>query len=89
MILKNAYENSNEAVASDLFDNENTEGLQKEKLGPIKKRCFAEYLKSPNPSEFPRQQNGDQRNKPEVMQFKTSQKLIGSSRKKIYNKSVW
>uniref|UniRef100_A0A914PKG6 Uncharacterized protein n=1 Tax=Panagrolaimus davidi TaxID=227884 RepID=A0A914PKG6_9BILA len=41
-----AYENSIEIVASDLFGNENSEGLKKEKLGSIKKRCFTGSLKS-------------------------------------------
>jgi hypothetical protein len=41
-----AYENSNEAVASDLFDVENIEGIKKEKFGSIKisKQCFTESL---------------------------------------------
>uniref|UniRef100_A0AC35FX95 Uncharacterized protein n=1 Tax=Panagrolaimus sp. PS1159 TaxID=55785 RepID=A0AC35FX95_9BILA len=75
-----AYENS---VASDLFgENENIEGLKREKFGSIKasKQCFTDSLKSQNPFEFPRQQNGEQRNKPKVMQFKASQRLLGSSR---------
>uniref|UniRef100_A0AC35G603 Uncharacterized protein n=1 Tax=Panagrolaimus sp. PS1159 TaxID=55785 RepID=A0AC35G603_9BILA len=72
-----AYENP---VVSDLFGAENTEGLKKEKFGSIKKRCFSDSLKSRNPFGFPRQQNGNQRNKPEVMHFKASQQLIGSNR---------
>uniref|UniRef100_A0A914P622 Uncharacterized protein n=1 Tax=Panagrolaimus davidi TaxID=227884 RepID=A0A914P622_9BILA len=64
-----AYENSNEIAGSDLFDNENTEGLKKEKFGSIKKQCLTDSFKSRNPFEFPRQQDEDERNKPEVMQF--------------------
>uniref|UniRef100_A0AC35GX43 Uncharacterized protein n=1 Tax=Panagrolaimus sp. PS1159 TaxID=55785 RepID=A0AC35GX43_9BILA len=72
------YENSTERAASNLFDDENIEGLKKEKLGSIKKRFFTDSLKLRNPFEFPRQQDGDQRNKPENMQFKASQKLLDS-----------
>uniref|UniRef100_A0AC35FHF7 Uncharacterized protein n=1 Tax=Panagrolaimus sp. PS1159 TaxID=55785 RepID=A0AC35FHF7_9BILA len=75
-----AYENSIETVASDLFGNENIVGLKKEKLGSIKKQCFTGSLKSRNPFEFPRQQNEDQKNKSEILQFKASQQLIGSNR---------
>uniref|UniRef100_A0A914PHH1 Uncharacterized protein n=1 Tax=Panagrolaimus davidi TaxID=227884 RepID=A0A914PHH1_9BILA len=41
-----AYENSNEAVASDLFDDENIEGSKKENLGFTKtsKQCFTDRL---------------------------------------------
>uniref|UniRef100_A0AC35EXL6 Uncharacterized protein n=1 Tax=Panagrolaimus sp. PS1159 TaxID=55785 RepID=A0AC35EXL6_9BILA len=59
-----AYENPNEAVASNLFDEKNVERLKKEKL------FFT------NPFEFPRQQNENQRNEPEIMQFKTTQRLL-------------
>uniref|UniRef100_A0AC35G0K9 Uncharacterized protein n=1 Tax=Panagrolaimus sp. PS1159 TaxID=55785 RepID=A0AC35G0K9_9BILA len=75
-----AYENSIEAAVSDLFVNENNEGLKKEKFGSIKKRCFINSLKSRNPFEFARQKNGDQRYEPEVMQYKSSQQLLGSNR---------
>uniref|UniRef100_A0A914QLA4 Uncharacterized protein n=1 Tax=Panagrolaimus davidi TaxID=227884 RepID=A0A914QLA4_9BILA len=71
-----AYENSNEAARSDLFDDENIEGLKKEKLGSIKtsKHCFTDRLM--NPFEFPRQQNENQRNEPEIMPFSVSQRLL-------------
>uniref|UniRef100_A0A914NXC4 Uncharacterized protein n=1 Tax=Panagrolaimus davidi TaxID=227884 RepID=A0A914NXC4_9BILA len=41
-----AYENSNEAVASDLFGDQNTVKLKKEKIGSIKtsKHCFTDRL---------------------------------------------
>uniref|UniRef100_A0A914PGH5 Uncharacterized protein n=1 Tax=Panagrolaimus davidi TaxID=227884 RepID=A0A914PGH5_9BILA len=73
-----AYKN---AISSDLFDDENMKGLKKEEFGSIKtsKQCFTDSLKFRNPFEFPRQQNGAQKNKPEVMQFKASQKLRPTS----------
>uniref|UniRef100_A0AC35GA32 Protein SPT2 homolog n=1 Tax=Panagrolaimus sp. PS1159 TaxID=55785 RepID=A0AC35GA32_9BILA len=78
-----AYENSIKAAASDLFDNENIEGLKKEeKFGSNTKQCFTDTLKSQNPFEFPRQQNGEQRNESEVMQFKVSQRLLDSNKPK-------
>uniref|UniRef100_A0A914QNL5 Uncharacterized protein n=1 Tax=Panagrolaimus davidi TaxID=227884 RepID=A0A914QNL5_9BILA len=75
-----AYENSNEAVVSDLFVNENIKGLKTEEFGPIKKRCFTDALKSQNPFKFSRQQNVYHRNEPEIMQFKASQLLSDSHR---------
>uniref|UniRef100_A0AC35F5U4 Uncharacterized protein n=1 Tax=Panagrolaimus sp. PS1159 TaxID=55785 RepID=A0AC35F5U4_9BILA len=78
-----AYENS---IASDLFDGENIERLKKDKLGSINtfKQSFTGVFKSQNPFEFPRQQSGDQKNKPEVMQFKKSQRLLGSQRPTLF-----
>uniref|UniRef100_A0AC35G1E8 EF-hand domain-containing protein n=1 Tax=Panagrolaimus sp. PS1159 TaxID=55785 RepID=A0AC35G1E8_9BILA len=75
-----AYENS---IESDLFHNENIEGLKKEKFGLIKtsKRSFIDDFKSQDPFEFPRQQDGGQKNEPEVMQFKATKKLQGTNRK--------
>uniref|UniRef100_A0A914P775 Uncharacterized protein n=1 Tax=Panagrolaimus davidi TaxID=227884 RepID=A0A914P775_9BILA len=72
-----AYENP---ISSHLFGNENIAGLKKEKLVSIKKRCFTDDLKFRNPFEFPRQQDGDERNKPEIMEFKATQQLRGSKR---------
>uniref|UniRef100_A0AC35GQG0 Uncharacterized protein n=1 Tax=Panagrolaimus sp. PS1159 TaxID=55785 RepID=A0AC35GQG0_9BILA len=73
-----AHENSNEAAASGLFDDENIEGFKLGKLRSIKtsEHCFTDRLM--NPFEFPRQQNENQRKEPEVMQFKTSQRTLGS-----------
>uniref|UniRef100_A0AC35G4D4 Uncharacterized protein n=1 Tax=Panagrolaimus sp. PS1159 TaxID=55785 RepID=A0AC35G4D4_9BILA len=78
-----AYEN---LLASNLFGgNGNIEGFKREKFRSIKdsKQCFIDSLKSQNPFEFPRQQNGGQGKKPEVMQYKASQRLLGSSRSAV------
>uniref|UniRef100_A0AC35ERT7 Uncharacterized protein n=1 Tax=Panagrolaimus sp. PS1159 TaxID=55785 RepID=A0AC35ERT7_9BILA len=72
------YENS---IASDLFDDENIEGVKKEKFGSIKtsKQSFTDAFNPQNSFEFPRQQDEVQRNDSEIMQFKASQQLFDSS----------
>uniref|UniRef100_A0AC35FPC4 Uncharacterized protein n=1 Tax=Panagrolaimus sp. PS1159 TaxID=55785 RepID=A0AC35FPC4_9BILA len=70
-----AYENS---IASDLFDDENIEELKKQ--NSASKQSFTGAFEIQNPFEFPRQQSGDQRSEPEIMQFLASQRLIGSNR---------
>uniref|UniRef100_A0AC35GAJ9 Uncharacterized protein n=1 Tax=Panagrolaimus sp. PS1159 TaxID=55785 RepID=A0AC35GAJ9_9BILA len=73
------YENSIEVARSNLFGDEKIAGLKKEQFVSIKKLCFTDSLKCRNPFEFPRQQNGDQKSKPEVMQFKASQPGAGTA----------
>jgi hypothetical protein len=80
-----AYENSNEAAASNLFGDKNIEGLQKEKYEPIKTSDSSKYRQIfVRPSQLcqkwwaPSQQNGDQKNEPEVMPFSASQRLLCS-----------
>uniref|UniRef100_A0AC35GPA3 HAT C-terminal dimerisation domain-containing protein n=1 Tax=Panagrolaimus sp. PS1159 TaxID=55785 RepID=A0AC35GPA3_9BILA len=72
-----AYENSIEAAVSDLVVIENIKGLKREKFGSIKtsKQSFTDAFKPQNPFEFPRQQNENPRNEPQIMQFRTSQRL--------------
>uniref|UniRef100_A0AC35GZ82 Protein kinase domain-containing protein n=1 Tax=Panagrolaimus sp. PS1159 TaxID=55785 RepID=A0AC35GZ82_9BILA len=81
-----AYESSTKAAGSDLCGN--IAGLRKQKLASIKERCFSDYLKSGNPFEFPRQQNGDQKDKPEVMQLTPSQQLQPPTGKFNYGEVV-
>uniref|UniRef100_A0A914QZI8 glutathione transferase n=1 Tax=Panagrolaimus davidi TaxID=227884 RepID=A0A914QZI8_9BILA len=84
-----AYKNSTETVASDLFDVD-IEGLKKEKFESVKtyKQSFIGTFKSQNPFEFPRQQNGNQRNESEVMQFSASQRLLCSQPPTLSQQSV-
>uniref|UniRef100_A0AC35GQ09 Uncharacterized protein n=1 Tax=Panagrolaimus sp. PS1159 TaxID=55785 RepID=A0AC35GQ09_9BILA len=73
-----AYENSTENPALDLFGDKND--VKKEKFRTIKtsEQCFTDCLKSRNSFEFPRQQSGDQRNEPEIVQYSASQQLLSS-----------
>uniref|UniRef100_A0A914QAI3 Uncharacterized protein n=1 Tax=Panagrolaimus davidi TaxID=227884 RepID=A0A914QAI3_9BILA len=82
-----AYKNP---IASDLFRNENVEGLRKKEFGSIKtsKQCFTGPFKFQNPFEFPRQQDGDQKNEPEVKQFKATQKLTDQERSQTSQQSA-
>uniref|UniRef100_A0AC35FQ51 Uncharacterized protein n=1 Tax=Panagrolaimus sp. PS1159 TaxID=55785 RepID=A0AC35FQ51_9BILA len=76
---ENTLKTTNKSSTLSLHIEENIEGLKNQKFGSIKKRCFTDAFKSQNPFEFPRQQNGDQKNEPEIMQYSASQRLIGSS----------
>uniref|UniRef100_A0A914PJ24 Mos1 transposase HTH domain-containing protein n=1 Tax=Panagrolaimus davidi TaxID=227884 RepID=A0A914PJ24_9BILA len=71
-------ENTTEAAASHLFGDDEIDGLKKEKFGSIKnsKQCFADSLKSRNPFEFPRQQEEDRAADPEVVGFRSSQRIL-------------
>uniref|UniRef100_A0AC35EYA0 Uncharacterized protein n=1 Tax=Panagrolaimus sp. PS1159 TaxID=55785 RepID=A0AC35EYA0_9BILA len=76
-----AYENSVEVVASDLSDGGSYSRIEKEKSWLIKKHKYNTQLFTvssliiQNPFEFPRQQS-DKSTKPEVSEFKASQRLL-------------
>uniref|UniRef100_A0AC35F1B3 Protein kinase domain-containing protein n=1 Tax=Panagrolaimus sp. PS1159 TaxID=55785 RepID=A0AC35F1B3_9BILA len=61
------FENSCKTASSDLFGGKNNKD--------VKKQIIASTFVNQNPFEFPRQQN-DRRLKPEVSQFKSSQRLL-------------
>uniref|UniRef100_A0A914R955 Uncharacterized protein n=1 Tax=Panagrolaimus davidi TaxID=227884 RepID=A0A914R955_9BILA len=74
-----AYENSSEAVASDLFDGKNNE--EKFETKNIKQSFLVSTFVVQNPFEFPRQQNDNAvPSEPEVSQFKASQKLLNPNK---------
>uniref|UniRef100_A0A914PRB1 Uncharacterized protein n=1 Tax=Panagrolaimus davidi TaxID=227884 RepID=A0A914PRB1_9BILA len=77
-----AYKNLNESVASDLLDDVCSEGKKKkQKLGSAKslKQLLYDDFKSQNPFEFPRQQDSNKTQKANIMNFRSSQALMGSS----------